>query len=161
MSILTAPIYNLLSADGPLTAMLATYGGEPAIFTTFPTPGDATLPYIVTAGEAVATNVDTKTTRIRELFRDVKVFAAPAGGAEDVEQIADRVYDLLHRRELTIDGYEWVLSECLGPITADERDAYGRVLTLRTIIEQIGWLLIDHTGDHIVDHEGNIIDLGL
>ena len=51
MSILTGAIYDVLAGDATLAGLLATYGGNPAVFTTDPAPGDATLPYIVTAGE--------------------------------------------------------------------------------------------------------------
>jgi len=157
MSVLTPAVYNALVADEVLVALLASYEGSPAVFTTFPAPPDASLPYIVTAGDAVVANFDTKTTRGREMWRDVKCYANAAGGAGDVEQIAQRVYDLLHRTELIIDGYEWVLSECLGPVAADERDAYGRIVTLRTIVQETGSLLIDHEGEFLVDHEGDIL----
>ena len=54
MSAVTEAIYDALAGDATLVAMLATYGGEPAIFTTDPAPGDAELPYIVSAGEVAA-----------------------------------------------------------------------------------------------------------
>lgn len=136
MSAITDAIHDLLSGDATLAGLLNTYGGEPAIFTVDPAPGDATLPYIVTAGEVSQAPFDTKTTRGRTILRDVRCYDAADGSAVAVEAIAERVRALLHRQTITVAGYTWLLSECTGPIVADERDAYGRIVTVRTILEE-------------------------
>jgi len=130
VSILTRAIYDKLAGDATLTAMLATYKGLPAIFTTDPAPGDTGLPYIVTAGEVTQVPSDTKTTRGRDLIRDVRCYAKADGSAVVIETIAERVYALLHRQKLPINGYQWVISNCAGPIVADEKDFYGRIISL-------------------------------
>lgn len=132
---LSAAIYDLLAADGTLVGLLAAYEGEPAIFTVQPAPGDAILPYIVTAGQVVDGAWDTKTTRGRAVIRDVRCYAAADGSAVVIEAIAERVRALLHRQPLDIDGFTWVISDCNGPITADESGGagdgvYGRILSL-------------------------------
>jgi hypothetical protein len=137
MSIVTEALYDTLAGDGTLTALLSTYEGKPAIFTTDPAPGDATLPYIVTAGEAVQTGFDTKNSRGRELWRDVRCYAAANGSAMTVESIAERVRALLHRQAIMIDGFIWLLGDCSGPVAADESDAYGRIVTVRLIVEEL------------------------
>ena len=134
---LTQAIYDRLAADATLTGMLATYKGEPAIFTTEPAPGDASLPYIITAGNVAAAPFDTKTTRGRTIVRDVRCYAAASGSAATVEAIAERVRTLLHRRALEIPGFVWIWAECSGPIAADEQDAYGRIVTVRMTIEEL------------------------
>lgn len=133
MSILTQAIYNLLSSDATLTALLATYQGNPAIFTTDPAPGDADLPYIVTAGEVTQTPFDTKNCYGRDIIRDVRCYTEASGSSIVIEEIAERVRYLLHRQSITINNFEWVLSDCNGPLAADETDAYGRILSLRLI----------------------------
>lgn len=137
MSVLTAAIYNTLTADAALVALLATYGGQPAVFTTDPAPGDASMPYIVTAGDVVQIPWDTKLTRGREVWRDVRCYAAASGSAVTVESIAERVRALLHRQAIVIGGFTWVLSECSGAIVADEQDVYGRVLTAKFTIQEV------------------------
>lgn len=133
---LTQALYTFLAEDADLTALLATYQDAPAIFTTDPAPGDAALPYIVSAGEVTQVPMDTKTTRGRDLRRDVRCYAAATGSAVLVEQIAERVRALLHRQPIVIAGFNWLVSDITGPIVADERetqsgrDTYGRVLTL-------------------------------
>lgn len=135
---LTETLYGKLVGDGELTAMLATYGGLPAVFTTDPAPGDAVLPYLVTAGEIVINPDDTKTDRGQEVLRDVRCYAAATGSAVLIEAIAARVRVILHRQPLSIPGMTWLLSETTGPVVADEPGgvsesvrAYGRVVTLR------------------------------
>ena len=136
MSAISQAIYDLLVNDATLVGLLSTYGGNPAVFTSDPAPGDATLPYIVTAGEVSHAPFDTKTTLGRRFLRDVRCYADADGSAVDVEEIAERVRALLHRQELTVSGFDWVLSECSGPIAADERDAYGRIVTVAVTIEE-------------------------
>jgi len=127
---LTAAIYDKLTADATLTAMLTSYNGSPAVFTIDPVPGDAVRPYLVTAGEAVQTPFDTKTTRGRDVIRDVRCYADADGSAVVIEAIAERVRAVLHRQPLTIAGFDWILSDCSGPIVADERDVYGRIISV-------------------------------
>jgi len=137
MSIISEALYNILANDATLSALLSTYGGNPAVFTTDPAPGDATLPYIVTAGEVAQTPFDTKTSRGRELWRDVRCYAAANGSAVTVEAMAERVRALLHRQAIVIAGWVWLLGECSGPIVADELDAYGRIVTVRLVVEEL------------------------
>lgn len=130
MSVLTAAIYDVLANDVTLAGLLATYGSGPAIFTTDPVPGNAVLPYVVTAGEVVQAPFDTKTTRGRDLIRDVRCYAEADGSVMVIEAIAERVRALLHRQALTISGFVWMVSDCAGPIVADDSDVYGRILSV-------------------------------
>ncbi len=133
---LTAALYDRLANDATLAAFLAEYQGEPAIFTTDPAPGDAVLPYIVTAGEVAARPFDTKTGLGREVWRDVRCYTPAAGSAATVEAIAERVRTLLHRFRMEVDGHETVIAEVSGPTAADEEDAYGRVVTVRLVLQE-------------------------
>jgi len=133
----TEAIYDALAGDGTLTALLTTYGGEPAIFTTDPAPGDAELPYIVSAGEVAQTPFDTKTTRGRAVVRDVRCYTEASGSAVAVEAIAERVRALLHRQTLAISDFECVVADCSGPVAADGQDAYGRIVSIRLTIEEV------------------------
>lgn len=136
MSVLSAAIYDVLAADGALTALLGTYGGQPCIFTIDPVPGDAPMPYIVTAGDVVQAPFDTKTTRGRDVWRDVRCYTDTTGSAIVVESIAERVRALLHRQAIAIDDFDWILCECTGPIVIDEPDAYGRIVTAKFKVQE-------------------------
>lgn len=139
MEALTQAVYDLLTADVTLAALLATYGeyGGPAVFTTDPAPGDATLPYIVTAGEVVHAPFDTKTGEGRRVWRDFRCYAEADGSSETVEAIADRVRALLHRQAIAVEGYRVEIVDCAGPTAADGPDAYGRIVTAKiTMFEE-------------------------
>jgi len=137
MSVLTAAVYDRLIGDATLAGMLATYRGGPAVFTTDPAPGDASLPYIVTAGEVAQSPVDTKVDRGRRAFRDVRCYTAADGSAMLVESMAERVRTLFHRYELTVTGFGVIVANCVGPISADEQDAYGRILTVEFLLTEV------------------------
>lgn len=134
MSVITAAVYDRLAGDPTLVDLVSVYKGNPAIFTVDPAPGDAELPYIVTAGEVSQAPFDTKTTRGRDLIRDVRCYAAEDGSAVVVEAMAERVRALLHRQLLTISGFTWLISDVSGPIVADESDTYGRIVSLSLVI---------------------------
>lgn len=131
MSLITEALYERLAGDYELASMLASYAGSPAIFTIDPPPGDATLPYIITAGEVSQAPFDTKTGQGRDLRRDVRCYAPASGSAVVIEAIAERVRALLHRQPLEVDGFGIFVAECQGPIAADEEDAYGRIVSVR------------------------------
>lgn len=137
MSVLTAAIYDVLVADATLSVLLASYGGQPAVFTTDPVPGDAVRPYVVTAGDISQAAADTKTSRGREIRRDVRCYDDATGSAIRVEAIAERVRLLLHRQIMAIPGFVWILAECSGPFQADEQDAYGRIVPVRLLVEEL------------------------
>ena len=137
MSILSGAIYDVLVADATLIGLVSSYGGQAAVFTIDPAPGDAELPYIVTAGEVSQAPADTKNSLGRELRRDVRCYAAANGSAVTVEAIAERVRALLHRQSMEITGFVWIWAECSGPIVADEEDAYGRIVSVRMRVEEL------------------------
>jgi hypothetical protein len=138
VSALTAAIAARLGGDPELASLLAGYRGGPAVFTVDPAPEDAELPYIVTAGEVTQTPADTKTGRGRQVWRDVRCYAAADGSAVTVEAMAERVRTLLHRSSaLDIDGFRVTVAECSGPVAADELDAYGRIVTVRLIMREV------------------------
>lgn len=137
MSAITKALYNCLANDATLTAMLADYNGKPGIFTPDLAPEDAALPYIVAPGEGVMTQFDTKTTRGRRVWRDIYCYAEDNGSVVALEQIAERVKWLLHRKPLTISGYDVWVADVIGPTLAGEDDAYGRKLSLRMVMQEV------------------------
>lgn len=140
---LTSAFYDVLAGDATLVSLLSTYESNPAIFTVDPAPGDATLPYIVAAGHVADVPFDTKTEEGREVTRDVRCYDAADGSSVTVEAMAERVRALFHRQTFTIDGFGVIVSECTGPIVADETvgeiggDAYGRIVSVRVIAQEV------------------------
>lgn len=136
MSALTQAIYDTLAGDVTLANLLAAYKGLPGVFTTRPVPGDAELPYVISAGEVSTLPWDTKLTRGREVLRDIAVYAEASGDAIVVEEIAERVRGLFHRRALSIGGYNWIISSVTGPVAQDGDGVYGRILSLTVKAEE-------------------------
>ena len=134
---ITLAMYDRLAGDATLAGLLNTYDGAPAVFTTDPAPGNALLPYIVTAGDVSNAPFDTKTSRGNTIFRDVRCYDSVTGSAARVEQIAQRVRALFHRQALVIAGFVWIWAECSGPVAADEDDAYGRIVSVKMTIEEV------------------------
>ena len=134
---LTAALYDRLAGDTDLTVLLAQYNGGPAVFTVDPAPGDAVLPYVVSAGFIAATNWDTKTTRGRQVWRDIRCYAPATGSAEPVEAIAERVRELLHRHRLEVDGHVTYVAEASGPLVGDGDDVYGRIVSVRLTLQEV------------------------
>ena len=138
MSAITVALYDRLANDVSLVNMLAARSdGGISIYTPDLVPEDAPLPYVASTGEGVTTPMDSKTTLGRRVWRDIRCYAPMDGSAVLVESIAERVRWLLHRKPLTITGYDVWVADVTGPIAANEEDAYGRVLTLRMVMQEV------------------------
>jgi hypothetical protein len=132
---ITKGLYDRLEPDATLAALLSTYSGNAAVFTTDPIPQDATLPYVVIRDLSEVT-FDTKTSRGREVWHDVGCYAKDEGSAVLVESIKERVRALLHRYALTIANFTTVIAEVSGIVQADEDGVFGRIVTIRLIVEE-------------------------
>jgi hypothetical protein len=138
MSVFTAAIYNRLRNDATLVAMLSTYNGRPAIFTVDPVPGDAVLPYIVAVGHVADAPWDTKTSRGRNILRDIRCYAEATGSMALVESMAERVRILFHRQKIPVEGYDNVMTTCTGPIIGPaDGSVYGLIVTVRFVLEEV------------------------
>lgn len=139
MNAITQAIYDRLAGDVTLATLLATYAGRLAMFTIDPAVPDATKPYIVSNGQWIDGDFDTKTNLGRRIFRDVRCYAAADGDAIPVEQIAERVRELFHRqhKQITVPGYQVIVAECSGPVASNEQDAYGRLVTVKLIMMEV------------------------
>lgn len=138
MGAITQAFYNRLAGDAPLTALLSRYNGAPAIFTIEPVPEDARLPFIVAIGDVATSPFDTKTTRGRDIARDIRCYTEATGSAADVEAIAERVRVLFHRYRLAVAGFGTVLAIASGPsIAPTDETVYGMLVTVRLIIEEV------------------------
>jgi len=140
MAALTKALYERLAGDATLQGMLGTYRGQPAIFTA-PPPGDAdgdAYPMIVTMGAISDAPDDTKTSRGREVQREITCYALADGTMAVVEAVAERVRKLLHRQPLAVEGWQVWLAEVSGPTLAETSETvYGLALTVRLRMEEV------------------------
>jgi len=138
MSVFTAAVYNRLRNDANLTTMLSTYNGRPAIFTVNPVPGDAELPYIVAAGHVADAPWDTKTSRGRDILRDIRCYTEATGSMTLVESMAERVRILFHRQKIPVEGYSNIMTICTGPMTGPvDGLVYGLIVTVQFVFEEV------------------------
>lgn len=130
LSVLTAAIYNKLANDATLTALLATYRSNPAIFTADLIPEDALMPYVVLDNTWAQVDIGAKDNALdREISRDIRVYILRRYSIQQLEAIVERIRVLLHRVVLTVTGYTNIISIVKGPITAPREDhAIGAVL---------------------------------
>ena len=136
MNALTEALYDRMAGDGDLVALLSSYQGEPAVFTARPAPGAARLPYIVADTLVSDAPRDTKQTRGRDIRRDINYYAEATGESSEVDAIAERVRALFHRQSLEVEGFGVWMTECGGPVSADESDAYRRIVTVRIVMTE-------------------------
>jgi len=146
MADITEALYTRLSGDATLQGLLSTYEGGAAVFTTDPIPENAELPY-VTVLPIAEVPFDSKQTFAggatgnmllgREISYDVGCYDEDDGSIVDVEAIRERVRALLHRHVLTISNFTTVIAEVSGALPADEDGVFGRIVTIRLIVEEV------------------------
>jgi hypothetical protein len=136
----TQAVYDKLSQDATLVALLATYPTgspqNPAIFTAWPVPPDASRPYVYSRGSVADVHFDEINTNLgRDIIRDVTCIADNTGSDSAIEAIAERIRTVLHRQPLTVPGGTHVMSQCIGgPSVAETDDSLtGRQLSIRIV----------------------------
>lgn len=130
----TQALYDRLVGDAALVALLATYGGRPAIFAASTIPPDATLPALVIAGVEADQPNDTKDLLGREVRRRIRVYTDATGSELLVEEITERARTLLHRQPLDLsgDGQQNYVAEVTTTFTAPtDETLYGRAIEAR------------------------------
>lgn len=133
---LEASIHAALVEDIALAADLATYVGEPAVFTGH-VPEASPRPYVFIHGVFSAEPFDTKTTRGREAFARVDAVADATGSTIVVNRIIERVRALLHRSPPAVSDFAGRVADVSGPIIGEsDASVYVRTLTLRLLLEE-------------------------
>lgn len=121
-------VETMLAADTTLTSQLATYdfgdGAEPAIFTVDPMPTDANHPAVIITQAGGTSDFGIRSDKGGEIRVDVRVYNDKGYSRSTLDSIAWRLWDLLERGTLDIDGYEEVGVSCSPPITAPDPDGF-------------------------------------
>ena len=135
MSALTIAIRGILQADATLKGLLSVYRTTGAAVFSDPPPQDANLPYIVISHSVASAPFDTKTTKGRAVERDIRCYASVGSDHTKLEAIAERVFALLHRQNITVTGFSLVIASASGPYAApDEPYAIGEIVSIRYIM---------------------------
>ena len=130
MDIITA-VFDRLSADLTLTAMLGTFKGAPCVFTDPLVPEKAPRPYVWISAPLRNRSWDTKLSRGRQVSFEIWCVVDNKGSTLVVDDIAERVLELLQRERLTLDSAQHVIvAEVEGPVGLDtDETVVGRKLT--------------------------------
>lgn len=134
---ITQAIHDRLRNSTALTSLISSYIGNPAIFTAFPIPKGANLPYIVTTGFVSQIDQDTLSSYGREIIRDINCYADQSGNSSKIEDISNVIRTLFHRYQIQIVGFEVSVSRVSGPIIINDKDVYGRSLTLNMKLHEL------------------------
>jgi Protein of unknown function (DUF3168) len=133
MNALTTAIFNVLSNDATLAAMLSTYESLPAVISADPVPNEVARPYVVIDGAMHDEPWGGKVEEIsgREIHLDIRMYTDATGSSKAIDAIAERVRTLLHLIPLNVTGYTTIIARCIaGPlkVPTDPR-IMGRMLT--------------------------------
>ncbi len=121
---ITPAIREILMADAEIIAQVATYNGAPAVFTVDPAPADCGQPVIVINEVGGFVGLETRCRRGYTASADVRIYDDKGLSKARIRTIAQRVWELLHRAELELDGYEAVVTLCQPPVDAPDPDGY-------------------------------------
>jgi hypothetical protein len=138
MSISTA-FYQRLVNDAELKTMLAQYNGIPAVFTASPVPDDASLPYVITAGQisdSTEIPAHSKTRVATQFIRDIRIYADQTGSMAQIEKIGLRVWEIFHQKPLTIEGWTAIETKASRPIIYPQDGVYGLYVTVSVTMQQ-------------------------
>lgn len=120
-------IYQALTADAPLTAMIT------GVFDNVPQSTD--FPY-VTIGESIVNDWSTKTSSGFEQFISIRVWSRE-GGRKEAVSVMEKIYSLLHGASLTVEGLKLVLIRQLSSNVTLENDGwtYQGIMRFRALLE--------------------------
>ena len=136
---ISASFYQRLTTDAELAKMISDYNGLPAVFTASPVPANASLPYIVTAGNVSDTTdvpANTKNRTATQFMRDIRIFADQTGSMAKIEQMGERVWSLFHKKPLSIPGWTVLEVKAARPVIYPQDDVYGIYVTVVVTMQQ-------------------------
>lgn len=134
-------LYDRLADSADVTSVVSTYRGQPSIFSRTgerAVPSDAAGIWVVINAPLAAPSFDTKTSDGKEVTVDIAVYGDDTGDPAPVDDLAEIIRLLLHRRPVQVVGYVVLISKAIGPIEAPVEDSvYGRIVTVQlTLIKE-------------------------
>jgi len=130
-------VYDLLAADGTLTAALSAAWDFTPIFADVPQveeAEDASYYPFISFGPDTTTPFDSKTFTGGRAILQINVWSRAADYTE-CKQVAERVYTLLHKQDLTISGANHVITYLDNvDFTIDPDGETRRGLILMTVV---------------------------
>lgn len=137
MRALSTALFTRLIGDATLTALLGTTAGAASVFAKRPIPSGAGYPLVISATVVGDVAADMMVSQGRAVQRDIALYGKLATDYDKVQDAAERVRVLFHRRPLTVNGYQTIDVLASGPIDAPaEPQEIGRIVTLTIRLHQ-------------------------
>lgn len=136
---ISAAFYQRLVNDAELGTLLAKYNGMPAVFTASPIPDNASLPYVITAGQVSDSTeipANTKNRTATQFMRDIRIYADQTGSMAKIEQIGERVWEIFHKQPLSINGWNVLEVKASRPVIYPQDGVYGLYVTVMVTMQQ-------------------------
>lgn len=138
---LAGPIRSALIGFAAIADELAEYGGEPAVFTKRPIPGDATYPLILVGPDIAITDEDALNSARPIVVRDVTIFGEQPDQYRIVEAMGYLARGLFHRKRfaVVVPNFHVVEIVAHGPVVAptDDDNHLARLVSLRFRLEDL------------------------
>jgi hypothetical protein len=125
-------LFDKLAGDGTLAGLVGMYRGQVKVFTQSQIPEGVTGRYVVIGPSPSTVPHDTKTSVGVNHIRQIECFAPADGNPSNVDAIAGRVWGILHRQPLNVEGWKNNIIEASGPMVAPtDKTLYGRLVMVR------------------------------
>ena len=129
-----SPLRSTIVSMTAITSKLGTYNGSPSVHTRRPVPEDAGYPMIVIGPIAARGDEDGVNDSRPVVVVDLNTYGEQTEQYREVEEVADLLYQLLHRQRaaITVDNFSVIDLRCSGPVPApvDDVSRVGRRVTL-------------------------------
>lgn len=131
---LTNGLYDLLAASSALVAELDDWNGEPAIIAQDPVPPGVDGVYVAISPPFSALPFDTKDRDGHNISLDIGI-NGPRDSYNRVDRAASAALAAVHRRALTVSGYQTLILQASGPVGAPTDDTMtSRVVTVSAVL---------------------------
>jgi len=138
---LSAPFYSALISDSAITALLAEFLTQPAVFTRRPIPENAQYPLIVVTPNVSIANEDFLVTEFPVVVSDVIAYGEQPSDYRTIDALGYLVRTKFHREResLSVSGFHVVDIVASGPQPAptDDERHVGRVVSLTIRLQKL------------------------
>jgi hypothetical protein len=111
--------------------LIGKFAGLPKVFTQYQLPQGVTDPYVVINPSPSNVPNDTKLSVGLVIQKDIAAYTSANGDTSKVDEIIGRIWGMLHRQPLDVEGWENIIVNSSGPIVAPtDKTLYGRLVSV-------------------------------
>lgn len=129
MKALTDALYARLATA--LVDELGTFNDGPSVFTARPVPVGAGYPVVICATTVSDMSADSMNVNGRLITRDISVYGKVPVHFDAVDEIAEKIRQIFHRKALDVAAFRVINVSASGPISApSEAGEVGKVVSI-------------------------------